>query len=145
MLEESLALDVRTPDLTSGQSNSSPSAGNTRACCDASFSNSKAHRNTATKRPFSPPSSISSLATMFRTALLRSTRCLAQASTRAHQPAIRRVVASPFVSTRISSPAVSISAVRCYASASGLGQEEVTGRILDLLKNFDKVCFEQAE
>jgi NADH dehydrogenase (ubiquinone) 1 alpha/beta subcomplex 1 len=54
-------------------------------------------------------------------------------------------VASPFVSTRISSPAVSISAVRCYASASGLGQEEVTGRILDLLKNFDKVCFEQAE
>lgn len=84
---------------------------------------------------------------MFRTALLRSTRCLAQASTRAaQQPAIRRAVgSSPFAASRISRPALSISAVRCYASASGLGQEEVTGRILDLLKNFDKVCVEVVE
>jgi NADH dehydrogenase (ubiquinone) 1 alpha/beta subcomplex 1 len=29
--------------------------------------------------------------------------------------------------------------VRYYASGSGLGKEEVTGRIVDLLKNFDKV------
>ncbi|KAK3718019.1 mitochondrial acyl carrier protein [Vermiconidia calcicola] len=76
---------------------------------------------------------------MFRTALLRSARCLAQSSARAQQPVVRRAVASPFISTRISTPATSISAVRFYASGSGLGQEEITGRIMDLLKNFDKV------
>ncbi|KAI7515532.1 hypothetical protein KC316_g21445, partial [Hortaea werneckii] len=46
---------------------------------------------------------------------------------------------APFVQSRISTPATSISAIRSYASSSGLSQDEVTGRILDLLKNFDKV------
>ncbi|KXT09981.1 hypothetical protein AC579_9367 [Pseudocercospora musae] len=76
---------------------------------------------------------------MFRTALLRSARCVALSSTRAAQPAVRTYIRSPFVTSRISTPATRIAAVRCYASASGLGQEEVTGRILDLLKNFDKL------
>ncbi|EME80910.1 uncharacterized protein MYCFIDRAFT_61135 [Pseudocercospora fijiensis CIRAD86] len=76
---------------------------------------------------------------MFRTALLRSARCVAQSSTRVAQPAVRTYIRSPFVTSRISTPATRIAAVRCYASASGLRQEEVTGRILDLLKNFDKV------
>ncbi len=79
---------------------------------------------------------------MFRTAVLRSARTLAQASTRAYQPAVRRPAVTPFITTRISTPAFSISAVRGYASGSGLGQEEVTGRIMDLLKNFDKVWME---
>jgi hypothetical protein len=30
-------------------------------------------------------------------------------------------------------------AVRCYAASAGLSKDEVTGRIMDLLKNFDKV------
>jgi hypothetical protein len=76
---------------------------------------------------------------MFRTALLRSARCAVQASARAQQPAVRRAIVTPFVTSRTSTPAFSISAVRSYASGSGLGQEEVTGRIMDLLKNFDKV------
>lgn len=29
--------------------------------------------------------------------------------------------------------------IRCYAASSGLSKDEVQGRILDLLKNFDKV------
>lgn len=74
---------------------------------------------------------------MFRTAITRSARSLAQA-TRTQQPFVQRAVASPF-QTRISQPAFAVSAVRSYASGSGLGQDEVTGRILDLLKNFDKV------
>lgn len=79
---------------------------------------------------------------MFRTALLRSAQALAQTSTRAAAPAVRTAaIRSPFITSRVSSPATSISAVRCYASGSGLGQEEVTGRILDLLKNFDKVRY----
>ncbi|KAK4498369.1 hypothetical protein PRZ48_011027 [Zasmidium cellare] len=77
---------------------------------------------------------------MFRTALLRSARCVAQTSTRAAtRPAVRTAIRSPFITSRVSSPAATISAVRCYASSSGLAQEEVTGRILDLLKNFDKL------
>ncbi|KAM3413954.1 Acyl carrier protein [Cercospora zeina] len=75
---------------------------------------------------------------MFRTALLRATRAAAQSSVRA-APVARTAVRSPFVTSRISSPATRIAAIRCYASSSGLGQEEVTGRILDLLKGFDKV------
>ena len=76
---------------------------------------------------------------MYRTALLRSARCLAQASTQVQRPAIQRAIRSPFMQTRISTPATSISAIRSYASSSGLGSDEVTGRIIDLLKNFDKV------
>merc|ERR1712130_1043701 len=77
--------------------------------------------------------------TMFRTAVLRSVRCAAQASTRVQRPAVQTAFRAPFVQSRISTPATSISAIRSYASSSGLSQDEVTGRILDLLKNFDKV------
>ncbi|KAK4545043.1 hypothetical protein LTR36_003594 [Oleoguttula mirabilis] len=76
---------------------------------------------------------------MYRTALLRSIKCAAQATSRVQRPAIQTAFRAPFVQSRISTPATSISAIRCYASSSGLGQEEVTGRIVDLLKNFDKV------
>ncbi|RMZ18681.1 hypothetical protein D0862_00045 [Hortaea werneckii] len=76
---------------------------------------------------------------MFRTAVLRSVRCAAQASTRVQRPAVQTAFRAPFVQSRISTPATSISAIRSYASSSGLSQDEVTGRILDLLKNFDKV------
>lgn len=74
---------------------------------------------------------------MFRTAVLRSIRTAAQASApRVQRPAVQAFRA-PFIQNRISTP--TISAIRSYASSSGLGQDEVTGRILDLLKNFDKV------
>jgi hypothetical protein len=36
-------------------------------------------------------------------------------------------------------PSTYFQAVRCYAASAGLNQDEVTGRIMDLLKNFDKV------
>lgn len=74
--------------------------------------------------------------TMFRTAVLQSIRCAAQAGVRA-APRVQRPAfkTASFVQPRI--PA--ISAVRSYASASSLSNDEVTGRILDLLKNFDKV------
>ncbi|GAB7365977.1 hypothetical protein MBLNU230_g7304t1 [Neophaeotheca triangularis] len=75
---------------------------------------------------------------MFRTAISRSARCLAQASTRSYQPAVARR-AAPFVAQRITTPTLSIAATRGYASGSGLQQDAVQGRILDLLKNFDKV------
>ncbi|KAL5120955.1 mitochondrial acyl carrier protein [Pleosporales sp. CAS-2024a] len=36
-------------------------------------------------------------------------------------------------------PSTYFQAVRCYAASAGLSKDEVTGRIMDLLKNFDKV------
>ncbi|KAK3110922.1 mitochondrial acyl carrier protein [Teratosphaeriaceae sp. CCFEE 6253] len=76
---------------------------------------------------------------MYRTAFLRAARTAVQASTRAPRPAFQAALRSPFAQPRITTPAVSLSAIRCYASASGLGKDEVAGRIMDLLKNFDKV------
>lgn len=69
---------------------------------------------------------------MFRTSLLKSATRVAAA-----QPALRTAVRTPFITSRFATP--TLSAVRCYASGSGLSQEEITGRIVDLLKNFDKV------
>ena len=37
-------------------------------------------------------------------------------------------------------PTYAVSSVRCYSASAGLSKEEVQGRIMDLLKNFDKVC-----
>merc|ERR1712113_432222 len=61
-------------------------------------------------------------------------------STRVQRPAVQTAFRAPFVQSRISTPATSISAIRCYASSSGLSQDEVTGRILDLgLDSLDTV------
>jgi NADH dehydrogenase (ubiquinone) 1 alpha/beta subcomplex 1, acyl-carrier protein len=76
---------------------------------------------------------------MYRAALLRAARAAVVATARVQRPAVQRAIQTPFIQTRISTPATAFSAIRCYASSSGLSQEEVTGRILDLLKNFDKV------
>ena len=37
-------------------------------------------------------------------------------------------------------PTFAVSSIRCYSAHAGLSKEEVQGRIMDLLKNFDKVC-----
>ncbi|KAJ4992611.1 acyl carrier protein [Stagonosporopsis vannaccii] len=74
---------------------------------------------------------------MFRTALLRSARSAVRAAPRC-QASIARP-ARAFVQPKQITPAAYFQAVRSYASSAGLAQEEVQGRILDLLKNFDKV------
>lgn len=81
------------------------------------------------------------LATMFRTAVLRSARCLAQAAPRTQVPVARSLVQSSFQS-RVVAPAYAVPSIRSYSAPAGLSQDEVQGRILDLLKNFDKVRWE---
>lgn len=76
---------------------------------------------------------------MYRTAFLRAARSAAQAAPRVQRPAFQTALRTPFVQPRITTPAISVSTIRFYASASGLGKDEVAGRIMDLLKNFDKV------
>ena len=51
----------------------------------------------------------------------------------------RPVARSSFVQPKQITPSVYFQAVRCYAASAGLSRDEVTGRIMDLLKNFDKV------
>ena len=51
----------------------------------------------------------------------------------------RPVARSSFVQPKQMNPSVYFQAVRCYAASAGLSKDEVTGRIMDLLKNFDKV------
>jgi hypothetical protein len=51
----------------------------------------------------------------------------------------RPVARSSFVQPKQITPAAYFQAVRCYSASAGLSQDEVTGRIMDLLKNFDKV------
>ncbi|KAH0136617.1 acyl carrier protein, partial [Aureobasidium melanogenum] len=77
--------------------------------------------------------------TMFRFAVARSARCLAQAAPRVQAPITRRVAPSSFLPSTTAAPSTFVSAVRCYSAHAGLSKDEVQGRILDLLKNFDKV------
>ncbi|KAF2031068.1 acyl carrier protein [Setomelanomma holmii] len=51
----------------------------------------------------------------------------------------RPVARSSFFQRKQITPSTYFQAVRCYAASAGLSQDEVTGRIMDLLKNFDKL------
>ncbi|KAI9654467.1 MAG: putative secondary metabolism biosynthetic enzyme [Trizodia sp. TS-e1964] len=75
---------------------------------------------------------------MFRTALLRSARLAIQSTVR--QPRSMARGASPFIRRNPQfAPAFTFQSIRCYSAPVGLSREEVEGRIMDLLKNFDKV------
>ena len=73
---------------------------------------------------------------MFRTAVFRSARCIAP---RAQAPIVRRATPSAFFPSKIVAPSASIPSIRFYSAHAGLSKDEVQGRIVDLLKNFDKV------
>ncbi|TVY49207.1 Acyl carrier protein, mitochondrial [Lachnellula occidentalis] len=75
---------------------------------------------------------------MFRTVLLRSARSAACQAVRRSSPIARPAVASSFVKQSQFAPSA-FQAARCYSAAAGLEKPEVEGRIIDLLKNFDKL------
>ncbi|PMD14043.1 acyl carrier protein-like protein [Hyaloscypha hepaticicola] len=75
---------------------------------------------------------------MFRTALLRSTRSVASQAVRTSGAIARPVAPSSFIIKSRFAP-TAFQAARCYSAAAGLSKPEVEGRIVDLLKNFDKV------
>jgi hypothetical protein len=75
---------------------------------------------------------------MFRTALLRSARSATSQAVRS-SGAIARPAAPSSLFTKSRFAPSAFEAARCYSAAAGLGKPEVEGRIVDLLKNFDKV------
>jgi NADH dehydrogenase (ubiquinone) 1 alpha/beta subcomplex 1 len=74
---------------------------------------------------------------MFRTALLRSARGAAAQVARRSGAIVRPVAPSSFVAKSQFAPSA-FQAARCYSAAAGLQKPEIEGRIVDLLKNFDK-------
>ncbi|KAF2807854.1 acyl carrier protein [Mytilinidion resinicola] len=76
---------------------------------------------------------------MFRTAILRTARAASRAAPRFQTPIARPAARSSLFQSKQITPAISFQSVRCYSAPTGLSKDEVEGRILDLLKNFDKV------
>ncbi|CAG8972866.1 hypothetical protein HYALB_00001285 [Hymenoscyphus albidus] len=74
---------------------------------------------------------------MFRTALLRSARSATCQAVRKSSPIVRPASTGLFTKSQIAPSA--FQAVRCYSAGGGLDEATVTGRIADLLKNFDKI------
>ncbi|KAG9246168.1 acyl carrier protein-like protein [Calycina marina] len=74
---------------------------------------------------------------MFRSALLKTARSAAGQAIRTPAAMARPASLSNFVSSKTAF--APFQAVRCYSAAAGLQKNEVEGRIVDLLKNFDKV------
>ena len=77
---------------------------------------------------------------MFCRALLRSARCASTAVVRTQMPTSRSIAPTSFLRSSQLLPAASFQGRRCYSAPAGLSKQEVEGRIMDLLKNFDKVC-----
>ena len=75
---------------------------------------------------------------MFRTALLRSVKSASSHAARRASAIARPTVPSLVFTKSQVTPSV-FHAARCYSAASGLQKPEVEGRIVDLLKNFDRV------
>ncbi|RMZ84377.1 hypothetical protein DV738_g619, partial [Chaetothyriales sp. CBS 135597] len=75
---------------------------------------------------------------MLRTAAVRALRAATRAPVLRQPSALRTSIPSLAQSPYIAPP-FTLSSIRCYSAPTGLSRDEVQGRILDLLKNFDKV------
>lgn len=74
---------------------------------------------------------------MLRSAIVRSLRASVP---RAVKPqAAFQIRSSPVARPAQFAPRFAFQAVRFYSAPAGLGKDEVEGRIVNLLKNFDKV------
>jgi NADH dehydrogenase (ubiquinone) 1 alpha/beta subcomplex 1 len=77
---------------------------------------------------------------MFRSVFIAAARTATTSLTRRPIALARFAPRQSLQSSRVFAPAIALKTIRCYASGPAvLSKEEITGRILDLLKNFDKV------
>ncbi|GAM85693.1 hypothetical protein ANO11243_037010 [Dothideomycetidae sp. 11243] len=72
---------------------------------------------------------------MLRSAVIR---CARQAAIRAPRPLSQKAFQPAFARPSYAGRAAVIPSIRFYSAHAGLAKDEVEGRILDLLKNFDK-------
>lgn len=78
---------------------------------------------------------------MYRTAAVRALRAATRAPVLRQTPILRQ---TPFLQSSKVAPSFAIQSIRCYSAPAGLSKDEVQGRIMDLLKNFDKVSLSNA-
>lgn len=76
---------------------------------------------------------------MIRAALFQSVRCASRTAVRAPLPTSRIVTPCLSVRSAVYTPTQVPQARRWYSAPAGLSKQEVEGRIMDLLKGFDKV------
>ena len=77
---------------------------------------------------------------MIRTALWQTAKYASRVASRSQMPA-PRTIAPCFSACHISQCSGRVSqGARWYSAPAGLAKQEVEGRIIDLLKGFDKVC-----
>jgi NADH dehydrogenase (ubiquinone) 1 alpha/beta subcomplex 1 len=74
---------------------------------------------------------------MFRSAVVRSLRASVPRAVRT--PTAFQIRSSPVARPAQFAPRFAYQGVRLYSAPAGLNKEEVEGRIVNLLKNFDKV------
>ena len=75
---------------------------------------------------------------MLRTGAVRALRAATRAPALRQATPVRSQLPSLLQSSRATTP-FAVQSIRCYSAPSGLSNQEVQGRIMDLLKNFDKV------
>ncbi|MCJ1364221.1 hypothetical protein MMC16_003330 [Acarospora aff. strigata] len=76
---------------------------------------------------------------MFRIAVVQSAQAAARSVVCLRSPIPRPSIVRTLVRSTQFAPSVSCPAVRYYSAPAGLSKQEVEGRIVDLLKNFDKL------
>ncbi|EFE43938.1 hypothetical protein TRV_01261 [Trichophyton verrucosum HKI 0517] len=80
---------------------------------------------------------------MFRSAVIRSLRVSVPRVARVASPVSRQApVAASIARQAQFAPRFAYQAIRQYSAPAGLSEQEVQGRIIDLLKNFDNINVE---
>lgn len=86
------------------------------------------------------PSNIPQLVNMLRQGAVRALFAVTRTQIPRQVSACRpRLSQSLLQSSRVA-PSFAVQSIRCYSAPAGLSKDEVQGRIMDLLANFDKVC-----
>jgi len=89
--------------------------------------------------PDPPALTINTLVTMMRTALVQTLRYASRHSLRTPPTTLRPLTICLSISSARLFPNIRVQGARSYSAPAGLAKPEVEGRIMDLLKNFDKV------
>ncbi|KAI1608977.1 NADH dehydrogenase 1 alpha/beta subcomplex 1 [Exophiala viscosa] len=76
---------------------------------------------------------------MIRAGAVRALYAVTRTQVPRQLPAFRNQISSSLLQSSRTAPSFAITSIRCYSAPAGLSKDEVQGRIMDLLKNFDKV------
>lgn len=110
-------------------------------CVCTNYTHQARHQNLQSHcpLPFDSPNIIPPLVLkMLRAGAVRALYAATRTQVPRQLPALRTGITSSLQSSRVT-PSFVLPSIRCYSAPAGLSKDEVQGRIMDLLKNFDKV------